>query len=49
MIQGLIKLFIEKIINKISNNEKTEPGSYRGRKSTDPENNRKTLLGNKNA
>ena len=40
---------LEKIINKISNNEKPEPGSYRGRKSTEPENNRKTLLGNKNA
>ncbi len=40
---------LEKIINKIVNNEKPEPGSYRGRKSTEPENNRKTLLGNKNA
>ena len=40
---------LEKIIDKISNNEKPEPGSYRGRKSAEPENTRKTLLGTKNA
>ena len=40
---------LEKIIEKISNNEKPKPGSYRGRLSSEPENMRKTLLENKNA
>ena len=40
---------LEKIIDKINNNEKPIPGSYRGRLSSEPENIRKTLLGNKNA
>ena len=40
---------LEKIIEKISNNEKPNPGSYRGRLSSEPENTRKTLLDNKNA
>ena len=40
---------LEKIIDKINNNEKPEPGSYRGRLSSEPENIRKTLLDNKNA
>ena len=40
---------LEKIIVKISNNEKPEPGSYRGRLSSEPENIRKTLMDNKNA
>ena len=40
---------LEKIIEKISNNEKPNPGSYRGRLSSEPEKTRKTLLGNKNA
>ncbi len=40
---------LEKIIEKISNNEKPNPGSYRGRLSSEPEKIRKTLLGNKNA
>ena len=40
---------LEKIINKINNNEKPNPGSYRGRLSSEPENTRKTLLENKNA
>ena len=39
----------EKIINQIYNSEKIEPGSYRGRKNSEPENNRKTLLNIKNA
>ena len=39
----------EKIIEKISNNEKPNTGSYRGRISSEPENIRKTLLDNKNA
>ena len=40
---------LEKIIKTISNNEKLNPGSYRGRLSSEPENMRKTLLDNKNA
>ncbi len=39
----------EKIINQIQNGEKPTPGSYRGRKNSEPENNRKTLLNIKNA
>jgi NADH-quinone oxidoreductase subunit E len=40
---------LEKIIDKINDNEAPVPGSYRGRTSSEPENIRKTLLGNKNA
>ena len=40
---------LEKIIDKISNNEAPQPGSYRGRLSSEPENTRKTLIGIKNA
>ena len=40
---------LEEIINKISKNEKPKTGSYRGRINSEPENKRKTLLGNKNA
>ena len=40
---------LEKIIEKISNNEKPKSGSYKGRLSSEPENMRKTLLDNKNA
>ncbi len=40
---------LEKIIETISKDQKIEPGSYRGRKSSEPENNRSTLMGNKNA
>ena len=39
----------EKIIDKILNGETPKPGSYKGRKNSEPENNRKTLLGVKNA
>ena len=38
-----------KILNKILNGEKPKPGSYRGRKNNEPENNRKTLMDLKNA
>ena len=38
-----------KIIDKILNGEKPKAGSYRGRTNSEPENNRKTLLENKNA
>ena len=40
---------LEKIIDQINKNQKPIPGSYRGRLSSEPENIRKTLLGNKNA
>ncbi len=40
---------LEKIIDQINKNESLKPGSYRGRLSSEPENIRKTLLGNKNA
>jgi NADH-quinone oxidoreductase E subunit len=40
---------LEKIIDKINNNEKPKPGSYRGRVNSEPEGKRKTLLVNKNA
>ena len=38
-----------KIVNQILKGEKPKPGSYRGRINSEPENNRKTLLENKNA
>ena len=38
-----------KILDKILNGEKPEPGSYRGRINNAPENNRKTLMDIKNA
>jgi len=40
---------LEKIIDKINDNKAPKPGSYSGRTSSEPENIRKTLLGNKNA
>ena len=40
---------LESIIEKINNNERPIPGSYKGRKNSEPENNRKTLLGDLNA
>ena len=47
--EDLNKEKTEKIINQIQNGEKPMPGSYRGRKNSEPENNRKTLLNIKNA
>ena len=38
-----------KIFDQIINNVQLKPGSYRGRNSSEPEDNRKTLLENKNA
>tara|TARA_B100001123_G_scaffold244942_1_gene273861 strand:- start:304 stop:912 length:609 start_codon:yes stop_codon:yes gene_type:complete len=38
-----------KIINQILNGEKPKPGSYKNRKNSEPENNRKTLLEIKSA
>ena len=40
---------LEEIIETIYQNKIPKPGSYSGRISTEPVNNRKTLLGNKNA
>ena len=39
----------EKIIDQILNGNKPKPGSYKGRKNSEPENNRKTLMEFKNA
>jgi len=47
--EDLNKEKTEKIINQIQSGEKPKPGSYRGRKNSEPENNRKTLLNIKNA
>jgi len=47
--EDLDKEKIEKIINQIQKGEKPKPGSYRGRKNSEPENNRKTLIDIKNA
>ena len=47
--EDLDKEKIEKIINQIQKGEIPKPGSYRGRKNSEPENNRKTLLNIKNA
>ena len=40
---------VEKIIENIKQGKKIEPGSYKGRKSSEPENNRNTLMDSKNA
>ena len=40
---------LEKIIKNIQTGKKIEPGSYKGRKSSEPENKRSTLMDNKNA
>ncbi len=47
--EDLDKEKTEKIINQIQKGEKPKPGSYRGRKNSEPENNRKTLIDIKNA
>ena len=47
--EDLDKDKFEKIIDQILNKKKPKPGSYRGRKNSGPENNRKTLLELKNA
>ena len=47
--EDLDPIKLEQIIDKISNDEVPQPGSYRGRLSSEPENTRKTLIGNKNA
>ena len=47
--EDLDKEKIIKIIDQILKGDKPKPGSYRGRINSEPENNRKTLLGDKNA
>ena len=47
--EDLDKHKTEKIVEQILNDEKPKPGSYRGRKNSEPENNRKTLIDIKNA
>ena len=47
--EDLNKEKMEKIIDQILNNEKPKPGSYKGRKSSETENNRKSLIEEKNA
>ncbi len=39
---------LEKIIENIQHGQKIKPGSYKGRKSAEPENNRVTLMDSKN-
>ena len=47
--EDLDKEKISKIFDKMFNDENIEPGSYRGRVNSEPENNRKTLMDLKNA
>ena len=47
--EDLDKEKAENIINQILKDEKPKPGSYRGRKNYEPENNRKTLMDINNA
>ena len=47
--EDLDKDNFEKIIDQILNKKKPQPGSYRGRKNSEPENGRKTLIDIKNA
>ncbi len=47
--EDLNEIKLEKIIDNIKEGRKIEPGSYKGRKSSEPENNRSTLMESKNA
>ena len=47
--EDLNKEKMVKIIDQVLNNEKPKPGSYKGRKSSEPENNSKSLIEEKNA
>ena len=44
--EDLSKEKMIKILDKINKNEQIYPGSYRGRKNSEPENGRKTLIKN---
>ena len=46
--EDLDKEKTEKIIDQILKGQTPKPGSYRGRKNSEPENNRKTLMDDKN-
>jgi NADH-quinone oxidoreductase subunit E len=47
--EDLDKDSTEKIIKQILDGHNPKPGSYRGRKNSEPENNRKTLIDLNNA
>ena len=47
--EDLDKIKLEQLIENIKQDKKIEPGSYKGRKSSEPETNRRTLMENKNA
>jgi len=47
--EDLDAIKLEEIINKIKQGLTIKPGSYKGRKSSEPEGNRITLMENKNA
>ena len=47
--EDLDKVSTEKIINQILDGQDPKPGSYKGRKNSEPENNRKTLINLNNA
>ena len=47
--EDLDEIKLEQLIENIKQDKKIEPGSYKGRKSSEPETNRRTLMENKNA
>ena len=47
--EDLDEIKLEKLIQNIKEGKKIEPGSYKGRKSAEPENNRSSLMESKNA
>tara|TARA_B100001250_G_C19502748_1_gene658122 strand:+ start:93 stop:701 length:609 start_codon:yes stop_codon:yes gene_type:complete len=47
--EDLDEIKLKKIIESIKQDQTIEPGSYKGRKSAEPENNRSTLMDSKNA
>ena len=47
--EDLDKVSTEKVINQILDGQDPKPGSYKGRKNSEPENNRKTLIDLNNA
>ena len=47
--EDLDEVKLEQLIENIKQDKKIEPGSYKGRKSSEPETNRRTLMENKNA
>tara|TARA_B100001741_G_C16152679_1_gene414280 strand:- start:263 stop:565 length:303 start_codon:yes stop_codon:yes gene_type:complete len=47
--EDLDEIKLEKLIQNIKEGKKIEPGSFKGRKSAEPENNRSSLMESKNA